>query len=65
MSAAESGDKQAIHSLVSLLEDRDAAVRLYAIKALERLCGKTYGYVYYAPEPSRDAAVGRWREALA
>ena len=61
---AEAGDAQAVHRLVSLLEDRDRAVRMYAILALERLCGQDYGYHYYGPAAERTAAVRRWRAAL-
>jgi len=61
---AEAGDAQAVHSLVALLEDHDRTVRMYAILALERLCGQTYGYKYYEPEAQRAAAAARWREAL-
>jgi HEAT repeat protein len=62
--AAEHGDGDAIHKLVDLLDDDDRAVRMYAILALERLTGDTFGYVYYADEASRAAAVERWRSAL-
>ncbi len=61
---AERGDVESVPRLVRLLEDADPAVRLYAIQALERLCGQTYGYVYYASEASRTAAAARWKDAL-
>jgi len=57
-------DAQGIHKLVDLLEDGDAAVRMYAILSLQRLCGQDYGYRYYESEPLRAAAVERWRGAL-
>lgn len=60
---AESGDKEAVDLLIELLNDYDRGVRMYTILALERLCGETYGYDYYGPEPERAAAVARWREA--
>jgi HEAT repeat protein len=60
---AEAGDAQAIDLLIELLNDRDRGVRMYTILALERLCGETYGYKYYDPEPQRAAAVARWRQA--
>jgi HEAT repeat protein len=60
---AEAGDAQAVDQLIVLLEDRDRGVRMYAILALERLCGETYEYRYYDPEPLRAAAIARWREA--
>lgn len=62
--SAEAGDAAAIHTLVDLLEDRDDGVRLYAIRALERMTGQTYDYQHFAPETQREVAVGRWREAL-
>lgn len=61
---AESGDQQAVHALVTLLEDDDPAVRLYCILALARLCGTTNGYRYYDPPEQRAAAAARWRMAL-
>lgn len=61
---AEAGDARAVPRLVDLLADDDRGVRLYSILALERLTGQTYDYVYYAPQPQRDAAVERWRTAL-
>lgn len=62
--SAKAGDKLAVHTLVGLLEDRDAGVRLYAINALQRLCGTTMEYRYYAAESEREVAVRRWRDAL-
>jgi hypothetical protein len=61
---AESGDAEAVHTLVGLLEDRDRTVRMYAILALRRLCGESYGYEYYASDTQRQAAVMRWQAAL-
>lgn len=61
---ADNGDIEAVHRLVDLLDDDDVAVRMYAILALERLCGETFGYDYYAPREARKAAIERWREAL-
>lgn len=61
--AADAGDSEAVDRLVTLLEDNDSAVRMYAIRALERLCGQTYGYRYYAAELERAEAVARWRTA--
>lgn len=61
---AEAGDRESVHKLVDLLEDPDAAVRLVAIVGLRRLTGDDRGFVYYAAETKRAAAVERWREAL-
>jgi hypothetical protein len=62
--AADEGDPAAVHTLVNLLEDWDEAVRMYAILALQRLCGEDLGYRYYAPPEVRSRAVARWRDAL-
>ncbi|RMF85214.1 MAG: hypothetical protein D6744_01770, partial [Planctomycetota bacterium] len=64
VAAAEQQDAGAVHVLVSLLEDEDPAVRMYAALALRRLCGQSYGYRYYAPPLERAEAVRRWRDAL-
>ena len=60
---AEAGDAEAVDLLIELLDDIDRGVRMYSILALERLCGADHGYRYYAPEPERAAAIGRWRQA--
>jgi HEAT repeat protein len=62
--AYETRDQRAVHRLVGLLDDPSAAVRMYAIQALRRLCGVDYGYRYYASPAQREAAVERWRQAL-
>lgn len=61
--AAEQSAPEDIALLVERLEDEDPAIRLYAITALQRLTGQTHGYLYYADEASRAAAVQRWRDA--
>lgn len=61
---ADQGDIKSVQRLVELLDDEDAAVRMYAILALERLCGENLGYEYHAPEADRRVAIERWREAL-
>lgn len=61
---AERGEPQAVHQLIPLLEDSDAAVRMYAILALQRLTGETFGYRFYDDFAERQAAVSRWRDAL-
>lgn len=62
--AAERGDRSAIDTLVGLLDDPDPATRMYAIEALEKLCGTTLGYRYYDPEPQRREAMARWQAAI-
>jgi len=36
---------------------------MYAIHSLEQITGQRQGYVYYAPQPQRDAAINRWLKA--
>ena len=61
---SERGDLAAVHKLVDLLEDPDAAVRMYAILALRHLCGQDYGFHYYDCAADRAQAILRWRDAL-
>ena len=58
--AARTGDREAIPSLVALLESDDPAVRMLSIRTLERLTGQTLDYDHAAPEWKRRDAVGRW-----
>ncbi len=58
--AASTNDASAIPSLISLLQSDDAAERLLAIRALERMTGETRGYDHAAPLDERNAAVERW-----
>ncbi len=62
--AGATADFDAVPRLVDLLEDRDAAVRMYAIQSLRRLCGEDFGYRHYGTEVERKAAVQRWRAAV-
>jgi HEAT repeat protein len=62
--ATEARDLNAVHTLVDLLEDPDAAVRMLAIVALRRLTDRDYGYRFYEDDLQRAAAVARWRAAL-
>lgn len=48
--------------MVSLLDDDDAAVRLYAITSLRYFTGEDFGYDYAAPAWDRRVAVDRWVE---
>jgi len=60
--AAASRDRASVPDLVRMLDSDDPATRLLAIETLERITGERLGYDYAADEPSRDAAVERWRE---
>jgi hypothetical protein len=58
-------DLRATPQLVKALESDDAAVRFYAIEALYRLTGETFGYVYYQNEEGREPALKKWKDWLA
>ncbi|QNN21392.1 hypothetical protein HED60_03595 [Planctomycetales bacterium ZRK34] len=61
--AGNEKDASAIPHLIQQLDSDDQAVRMYAIGALERITGQRKGYVYYAPQAERDAAIERWLKA--
>ncbi|HEY3245353.1 MAG TPA: HEAT repeat domain-containing protein [Phycisphaerae bacterium] len=61
---AQRGDRESVPALVERLEDEDAAVRFFAILALQRLTGERRGYDYADPPERRRAAVLRWRAYL-
>lgn len=58
--AADSEDRNAIPNLVGMLHSDDAAERMTAIGALERLTGETMGYRHFDPRPVRAEAIDRW-----
>ena len=59
--AVEAGDRSSIPQIISLLDSDDAAVRLFAILALEEMTGQTLGYDHAAPERERREAADRWQ----
>lgn len=63
--AGERRDQVAVPLLVDRLEDEDAAVRFYAILALERITGDRLGYRYADSAPQRQESVTRWRKYAA
>lgn len=63
--AADANDMAQARQLVKDLESDDPAVRFYAIGALERLTGQTFGYQYFMDDEKRAAAVQTWRAWLA
>ena len=63
--AGERRDREVIPLLVDRLEDEDAAVRFYAILALERITGDRLGYRYEGNAADRRDAVERWRRYAA
>ena len=60
--AVRKKDRAAVRQLVTDLESDDAAVRFYAITALERLTGERLGYLYYDTDEARRPAVERWQQ---
>ncbi len=50
--------------LVDRLEDPDAAVRFYAILALDKMTGTRLDYSYADPASRRRAAINGWRDYL-
>lgn len=58
--AGEAQDQDAIPHLIEQLDCDDAAVRMYAIVALEKITGQRLGYDPYAPAHKRREAVNRW-----
>jgi hypothetical protein len=63
--AVREHDLRAAPQLVKDLASDDGAVRFYAIEALHRLTGETFGYVYYQSEEQREPALKRWKDWLA
>lgn len=58
--AAADEDPGAVRPLIVLLESDDPAVRLAAIRTLERITGETFGYDFAAPAWKRREQVDRW-----
>ncbi len=63
--AGESEDRTRIAELVSALDHDDPAVRMMSIHALQRITGTRMGYHPYGSAVHRQAAIGRWRQAVA
>lgn len=62
--AAREKNEQSATQLVKDLDSDDPAVRFYAIQALQRLTGETFGYRYYDDEQQRKPALQKWNEWL-
>lgn len=58
--AGSQRDRDAVPDLVRMLDSDDAATRLLAIKALDRITGERLGYEAQASEPERLVAIERW-----
>lgn len=55
---------QVVPALVARLNDADPVVRLAAHEELKKRTGQDFGYVPWAEEPERQAAVARWKDWL-
>lgn len=55
---------QVVPALVGRLDDPDPVVRMAAHEELKQRTGRDFGYVPWAEDPERQAAVGRWRDWL-
>ncbi len=62
--AARSGDRELLPLLVERLSDAHDEVSFFAIIALRKRTGKTFGYRYYDSREDRQQAIERWREYL-
>jgi len=58
--AAAERDASAVPDLIAMLDSSDAAARMVAIAALERITGQRLGYDATAGRAERNAAVDRW-----
>lgn len=62
--AGHAQDRAALPHLVASLESDDAAERVLAIQALQRITGERHGYDPHGTPGQRHAAVLRWQAAL-
>ncbi|MGP1346209.1 MAG: HEAT repeat domain-containing protein [Phycisphaerales bacterium] len=58
--ATRRADEASIPDLIEMLASSDPAVRMIAIRSLEKLTDQTLGYDHAAPELQRKAAIDRW-----
>jgi hypothetical protein len=59
--AVDARESETAPQLVRSLASEDPAVRFYAIRGLLTLTGETFGYVWYADDAERAAAVQKWK----
>lgn len=63
--AVREKDLSVVRQLIKDLDSDDAAIRLFAIRALHQLTGQHHGYTYYHDEAQRRNSLQRWQEWLA
>jgi len=59
--AGEQGDRRAVPYLIDRLTDRERAVRMFAILALEKITGERRGYRPFGAAAEQEQAARRWR----
>ncbi len=62
--AGDARDASVVALLVDRLEDPEDEVRMFAIRALDRITGQTLGYQWSQDADARKASVERWRQWL-
>lgn len=62
--AAGRHDPKAAPDLVESLSSDDPAERMFAIRALNEITGRTFGYHYFDDDDARAPAVQRWKDWL-
>lgn len=60
--AARKKDRSSVEALVGRLDSDDAAIRFYAIAALQDITGQTMDYHYYDDAEERKLAIQRWQK---
>lgn len=62
--AAREGDSASIAALIEQLDSDDPAVRLFAIRSIERISGRRFGYDHAAGVHAREASIRAMMEEL-
>ena len=60
VAAARDNDRSTLANLIEQLDSDDPAVRMFSIRSIERMTGRTMGYRHSDPDHVRREAVDRW-----
>jgi hypothetical protein len=60
--AGEQRDAALVPRIIPELANDDPAVRFYAIEALRRITGETFGYRFYDSPDQQKEAIARWQD---